>query len=167
MPQKFLLPVISLSLAILVGLLFWQFQQAGNVQAQIVINNIAVHPLPTLDTKAVSQGQNLYQQFCATCHGTNLEGAPNWKLPLADGSLPPPPHDDSGHTWHHPDFLLLQIMSEGGKPLYDGVMPGFAAQLTQEDMRAILEFLKSHWSRKSREYQWWITNTYPTPTPSP
>jgi mono/diheme cytochrome c family protein len=167
MPQKFLLPLIGLSVIILVGLLFWRFQQTGNSQAPVVINNIAVPPLPTLDTEAISQGEVLYQQFCATCHGTNLEGAPDWKQNLPDGSLPPPPHDDSGHTWHHPDFLLLQIMTEGGKPLYDGVMPGFAHQLNPEDMQAILAFLKSHWSRKSREYQWWVTNTYPTPTPSP
>jgi cytochrome c553 len=163
----------SISLAIVIffillsGLFFWRDQQRKLTQAPVVINDIAVPPLPALDAVAAKRGETLYQQFCATCHGTNLQGAPDWKKPLPDGSLPPPPHDDSGHTWHHPDFLLLQIMAEGGKPLYDGVMPGFAHQLAPEDMRTILEYLKSHWSRKSREYQWWVTHTYPTPTPSP
>lgn len=145
-----------------VGYLQWQ-----ETSKPITINNITVPSLPALNAKAIARGETLYQQYCATCHMPNLTGAPDWKKTLPDGSLPPPPHDDSGHTWHHPDFLLLQIMAEGGKVVYDGVMPGFGDQLTQEDMHAILEYLKSHWSRKSREYQWWITNTYPTPTPSP
>lgn len=150
-----------------VGWLIWQFQGVRASQTPLVINGTAVPPLATLDNAQVSQGETLYQQSCAVCHGQNLEGAPDWKKPLADGSLPPPPHDDSGHTWHHPDFLLLQIISQGGKPLYDGVMPGFGDRLTPEEMAAILAYLKSHWDRASREYQWWITNTYPTPTPIP
>lgn len=149
------------------GVVWWWWQAPPTSSNSIVINGTAVPPVPTLSPTGIARGRDLYTQYCASCHGTQLEGALNWKKPLANGSFPPPPHDDSGHTWHHPDFLLLQIMSEGGKPLYDGVMPGFAAQLTQEDMRAILEFLKSHWSHKSREYQWWVTNTYPTPTPNP
>ena len=165
--QKYFLPMVGLALAFLAGLLIWHFQRNGASQDRIVINNIAVPPVPTLNSKSITQGESLYQQYCAACHLPDLTGAPDWKKPLPDGSLPPPPHDDSGHTWHHPDFLLLQIMTEGGKSVYDGVMPAFGEQLTQDEMRAILEFLKSHWSRKSREYQWWITNTYPTPTPDP
>lgn len=157
---------LSIALLLLIGIFIWHDQQNKVAQTPVVINNIAVAPLPTLTANMVSQGEILYQQFCAACHMPDLRGAPDWKKPLPDGSLPPPPHDDSGHTWHHPDFLLLQIMSEGGAE-YEGVMPGFGSQLTQEDMRAILEFLKSQWSQKSREYQWWITNTYPTPTPGP
>lgn len=166
MSQKYswLKLIFGFLIALLLGLLVWQFQ-ASRVSKPVVINGTAVAPLTTLDPTLRAQGATLYQQYCTPCHGANLEGAPDWKKPLADGSLPPPPHDDSGHTWHHPDFLLLQIMAQGGQPLYDGVMPGFGDQLTPDEMRAILEFMKSRWSRESREYQWWITNTYPTPTP--
>ena len=158
--------MFSFLIANLLGLLVWQLQ-GSSVSNPVVINGTSVAPLATLDTTLRSQGAPLYQQYCSTCHGANLEGAPDWKKPLADGSLPPPPQDDSGHTWHHPDFLLLQIMAQGGKSLYDGVMPSFGEQLKPEEMRAILEFIKNHWSRESREYQWWITNTYLTPTPTP
>ncbi|GAB4577284.1 MAG: hypothetical protein Fur0022_00150 [Anaerolineales bacterium] len=157
--------MLGFLVAMLLGLLIWQLQ-ASSISNPVVINGTSVAPLSTLDPPLLSQGATLYQQYCATCHGANLEGAPDWKKPLPNGSLPPPPHDDSGHTWHHPDFLLLQIMAQGGQPLYDGVMPGFSDQLTSEEMHAILEFMKSRWSRESREYQWWITNTYPTPTPT-
>jgi mono/diheme cytochrome c family protein len=53
-------------------------------------------------------GQSLYADSCASCHGANLEGQPNWQSPNADGVLPAPPHDRTGHTWHHDDELLFE-----------------------------------------------------------
>ncbi len=168
MPRKSPLALILLGGLMLAGLLIWQILVAGQASSvPVIINGTAVPSLPTLDGNAVSQGAALYQQSCAVCHGLELQGAPNWKTPLPDGSFPPPPHDDSGHTWHHPDFLLLQIMTDGGKKVYDGTMPAFGEQLTPDELRAILEFLKSNWNTDAREFQWWITNTYPTPTPGP
>ena len=38
------------------------------------------------------------EQNCASCHGDNLQGQPNWQQANADGSYPAPPHDASGHT---------------------------------------------------------------------
>src|SRR5215207_446826 len=63
----------------------------------------------------VALGRQVYSSHCAQCHGANLEGQPNWKAPLPDGSRPAPPHDASGHTWHHPDTLLFDIVKDGGK----------------------------------------------------
>lgn len=123
----------------------------------VVMNGIAAPPLPTLVPERVTVGQTVYVQSCASCHGANLEGKPNWKIPLADGSLPSPPHDSSGHTWHHPDELLLDSIANGGDPKYNSQMPGFKEQLTGEQMAAVLEFIKSRWSREAREYQWWMT----------
>lgn len=148
------------------AVVLWLLQGQRQAAAPVVFNGTPAPPLPALDRRAVSQGEPLYLQYCAACHGADLRGAPDWKTTLPDGSLPPPPHDDSGHTWHHPDFLLMQIVAEGGRS-YGGVMPGFEAQLTQSEMAAILEFIKSRWDRESRAYQWWITNIYPTPTPGP
>ncbi|MCW5719495.1 MAG: cytochrome c, partial [Bauldia sp.] len=52
-------------------------------------------------------GQTLYLANCASCHGVDLEGQPNWQTPLADGRFPAPPHDETGHTWHHSDAQLF------------------------------------------------------------
>ena len=134
---------------------------AGN--APVVINETAVPPVPTLNAARVAQGGSLYAQHCAQCHGANLEGVPDWKKPLADGSLPPPPHDDSGHTWHHPDSLLMSIVSNGGDPAYHSKMPAFEEKLTGNEITAVLEFIKSKWSKDQREYQWWMTATRDTP----
>ncbi len=123
----------------------------------IVINGIAAPPIPTLVPEQITLGQTVYAKSCAACHGVNLEGKPNWQVPLSDGSLPPPPHDSTGHTWHHPDELLIDIIANGGDPKYNSQMPAFKDQLTSEQVAAVLEFIKSRWGRDEREYQWWMT----------
>ena len=113
-------------------------------------------PIPTLNVDLVSQGETLYGQHCASCHGANLEGAPEWKTDQYDGKLLPPPHDSSGHTWHHPDDLLLSIIAAGGDPSYSD-MPAYRDVLMEGEMKVILVFIKSSWGQEEREFQWWIT----------
>lgn len=123
----------------------------------VVIQDTAVAPVPTLDSERVVQGERLYGAFCASCHGAQLEGQPDWQQPRDDGSLRAPPQDASGHTWHHPDDLLLQIIAEGGDPSLGLTMPGFQEQLDEAEMGAVLEFIKSSWGEQEREFQWWIS----------
>lgn len=117
-------------------------------------------PLPALRADLIAEGQPIYAQHCAACHGANLEGQPNWKTPLPSGKYPAPPHDDSGHTWHHPDALLLSIIHDGGNGSNGAIpsdMPAFKDQLTPRHMEAVLEYIKSHWASQHREYQWQMT----------
>ncbi len=129
------------------------------VGVPVVINQTAVPPVPTLNPEWVTQGALVYAQHCASCHGANLEGAPDWKQPLPDGSFPPPPHDSSGHTWHHPESLLLAIIADGGDPAYNSKMPAFKDKLSDQERRAVLEFIKSSWGKNEAEFQWWMTAT--------
>ena len=150
-----------LILTALAVILLWRAPAAGE---PVVINDTAVPPLPTLNPDYVARGEQIYAQHCAACHGTNLEGAPDWKKLLPDGSYPAPPHDSSGHTWHHPDALLLAIIAKGGQsvvtdPAYKSQMPAFADKLSEEDMIVVLEFIKSKWEKDKREFQWWMTYT--------
>lgn len=71
---------------------------------------------PTVANREAAQvdtGRRLYAAHCAACHGANLEGQANWRTRLANGRLPAPPHDASGHTWHHSDQVLLDITKKG------------------------------------------------------
>jgi len=125
----------------------------------VIINGTEVPPVADLIPENVSEGERLYMEYCASCHGSNLEGALNWKITLEDGTLPPPPQDNSGHTWHHSDTVLQGIILEGGARLYGGTMPAFEDDLTQDQAAMILDFFKSKWGKDEREYQWWITIT--------
>ena len=144
-------------LVLILGAAFLAYQQTASMNRVVIINQTAVPPLPTFNPENVAQGEILYAQYCAKCHGANLEGAPNWKQRLPDGSLPPPPHDSAGHTWHHSDEVLIRITENGGDRADNSKMTAFKDQLRREEVVAILEFIKSKWGREEREYQWWIT----------
>lgn len=102
-------------------------------------------------------GAALYQQNCASCHGTELQGQPDWRSPGPDGRLPAPPHDATGHTWHHGDDILFRITRDGTAAVvgggYESDMPGFGDALTDAEIRAILDFIKSTWPERERAYQ--------------
>jgi mono/diheme cytochrome c family protein len=100
----------------------------------------------------VEEGAVLYTTYCAVCHGANLEGHPDWRTPNADGTYNPPPQDVTGHTWHHGDSTLVQLISEGS-PFRESVMPAFGDTLTDEQILAILEFFRSHWGEQERAFQ--------------
>ena len=84
-----------------------------------------------MDAEVLLAGRTLYQTHCASCHGADLEGQPNWQTPLPNGRLPAPPHDATGHTWHHPDGVLFRITRDGPAAVvgdgYESDMPGLAA----------------------------------------
>jgi len=107
----------------------------------------------TPDPAQIATGARVYEQHCAVCHGAKLEGQPNWRERLPNGRLPAPPHDESGHTWHHADELLFAITKHGmvppyAPPGYESDMPGFGDKLTDQEIRAVLVFIASHWTSK-------------------
>ena len=78
------------------------------------------------DAQLVSTGAAIYAKHCAACHGARLEGQPEWRTRGADGLLPAPLHDASGHTWHHPDETLFRIIKFGVASVVGD--PSFEAQ---------------------------------------
>lgn len=120
--------------------------------------NSDVPPVPALDSEKVAQGETIYTQNCAACHGANGEGQPNWKIALDDGSFPPPPHDSTGHTWHHADGQLKHIIAVGIKDIFPQTkMPTFGEQLSDDEISAVLEYIKTFWGEEERAVQWRIT----------
>lgn len=102
-------------------------------------------------------GESLYQKNCASCHGANLEGQPDWRTRLPNGRLPAPPHDASGHTWHHTDRNLFDVVKRGTAAIvgdgYESDMPGFADVLSDEEIMAIINYIKSTWPERLRASQ--------------
>ena len=115
--------------------------------------------MPTLDEGEITLGRELYAVHCATCHGLELQGEANWQVQNEDGSFRAPPHDASGHTWHHSDSLLLESIRRGGTRLPDSIggtstMPAFGELLEEGQMIAILTYIKSTWPEDIRLIQW-------------
>jgi len=105
----------------------------------------------------VAVGAAVYAEHCAPCHGADLEGQPDWQTPLATGGYPAPPHDETGHTWHHADALLFRYTKEGGRavagPDFESNMPGFGDVLSDAEIWAVLAYIKSRWPPGIRERQ--------------
>jgi mono/diheme cytochrome c family protein len=106
------------------------------------------------DPALVAGGRALYADYCASCHGAALEGADNWRERRADGRLPAPPHDPSGHTWHHNDAQLFAMTKYGVAALvggdYESDMVGFGDVLSDAEIIAVLSYIKSTWPGRVR-----------------
>ena len=107
------------------------------------------------EATVVARGATIYAARCASCHGVNGEGQQNWRQPGPDGLLPAPPHDASGHTWHHPDAQLFALTKHGagkliGDPNFRTSMPIFDGVLSDEDIVAVLSWIKAQWPNRIR-----------------
>ena len=101
-------------------------------------------------------GRQIYFDNCASCHGESLEGQENWRERNSNGRMPAPPHDASGHTWHHSDAQLFRIVKEGlGAilPGYASDMPAFKDALSDAEIKAVLGYIKSTWPEREQGYQ--------------
>ena len=108
---------------------------------------------PQSDAPAAVQaghGAKLYAVHCASCHGEDLAGEPDWRERKPNGRLPAPPHDASGHTWHHPMEMLFRMTRDGIVPPlapegYESDMPAFGDVLSDNEIRAVLSYIEGHW----------------------
>ena len=112
--------------------------------------------------EAYTLGQQVYIQNCASCHGENGEGQfPDAPMqPDSTGRIGAPPHNGEGHTWHHDDDLLYQIVREGGmgnaQMFYP--MPAFGEQLSEEEIEAVIFYIRTFWTEEQRQSQQAISN---------
>ncbi len=142
---------VMINLAIVVGLL-----------AAVVIG-VLVFVAPKFEggDYAVARGQAIYNANCASCHGADLQGAENWQVQGEDGSYPAPPHNGDGHTFHHPDSMLIDYIKRGGAVVLaemgvDSVksgMPAFGDVLDDGEIANVLDYIKSTWPEEARANQ--------------
>lgn len=96
-----------------------------------------------------ARGALVYEANCAGCHGAKLEGQPDWKHVNAAGRLPAPPLDGTGHGWRHSDAELFHmvkfsVLDQAG-PDYKTDMPAFDGKLPDDDIHAVLAYIREQW----------------------
>lgn len=107
----------------------------------------------------LAEGESLYAANCSRCHGFETGGS------MTDI---PPPHNANGHTWHHPDQQLMEIVLNGLDFAVEGqqTMPAFKDELTPEQVQAILAYVKTWWTDEQRAYQATVTASEAEPAES-
>ncbi|WP_245910680.1 c-type cytochrome [Pelagimonas varians] len=113
------------------------------------------------DGRDLAAGAVLYSEHCADCHGANLEGQPNWRVADENGVLPAPPHDETGHTWHHSNTQLFDYTKLGGQEAlgrsgvtgFTSGMPGFSGALSDGEIWQVLAFIASTWPARQAKVQ--------------
>lgn len=135
--------VISIILLMGGGFLVWNLNEDTNLKPTINLSN----------PEQVELGRVTYMENCASCHGDNLQGQPNWRERKEDGRMPAPPHDETGHTWHHPDDILFGITKKGIAAYvpknYKSDMPVFGGILSDEEIWATLAYIQSRWPEET------------------
>ena len=120
-------------------------------------SNSAAVAIDLDDPQLVATGEDVYNTYCAACHGFDLEGEANWQQPNADGSFRAPPHDETGHTWHHNDSYLIESIRLGGVRLEPNIgvsaMPAYDDVLSDAQIAAVLAYIKSSWPSEILEAQ--------------
>lgn len=131
------LPLISVLLAV-------------GLSAQV----LAVEPLRD---DADTAGRRIYQTYCASCHGRHGEGEANWQKPNEQGELPAPPHNGEGHTWKHGDGMLYRIIANGWRDPFNKTqrltMPAFRQILSPQQIRSVIDYLKTLWTAEQQTFQ--------------
>jgi mono/diheme cytochrome c family protein len=135
----------------------------GAVAAATVVGLVVLlsrEPQPKADPEDAEQvalGATVYAAQCASCHGANLEGQRGWRRPLPSGKVLAPPHNATGHTWHHPDKHLFRVTKLGteaiARPGYKSDMIAFGDKLSDEEIWAVLAYIKSNWPPEIRRKQ--------------
>ena len=135
--------LFALLLTAVTGIVLWKFGET-DVPAFADADNVEL----------VTLGSAVYGEYCASCHGADLKGQPDWQTRLSDGRMPAPPHDESGHTWHHPDEQNFKVTKLGiealAPPGYKSDMQGFGEILTDTEIWASLAYIKSRWPEAIR-----------------
>ncbi len=119
---------------------------------------MAAEELPVkTDAHELLEGAQVYSKNCAVCHGADLEGQANWRQRNANGRLPAPPHNVRGHTWHHDDATLFGITKLGTAEFtgldIESDMPAFKDILSDDQIWAVLAYIKSRWPARTRQRQ--------------
>ena len=144
-----LIPLLLSATGVLLvgGVIFYLSSPVNNAEAGITLQH--------KDSAVVELGKAVYAKNCASCHGIQLEGKKNWRRRNSEGYLPAPPHDETGHTWHHSDSYLFNMTKYGIEKIigkkYQNNMPAYDGILSDDEIIAVLSYIKSMWPKSIRE----------------
>jgi len=102
---------------------------------------------PQYSAELVARGEQAFQANCATCHGPDGSGDVAAGVPALNGSM---------HSWHHPDSQIAELIRRGGIQ-----MPAVGPDWSDEDITAVLAYVKQWWAPEQRTFQAEVSRANP------
>ena len=121
--------------------------QASSASMQKITPEKQVTPPPKANFTQVTRGGKIFKNNCASCHGAQAQGEPDWRQTRADGLNPAPPLNGTGHAWHHPKKMLMQTIKYG-TPGGKGRMQPWKDKLNDQDIEDITAWFISKWPQQ-------------------
>lgn len=130
--------------------------KTGLIVLTVILGVLLVSRGYARQTGNIQKGKQLYEEYCAVCHGDAGVGQdkehPRGGRDKDDNRLAPA-LDGTGHTFHHPPSVLFRI-TQGGSPDGSSSMPSFGDRLTDDEIRSIIAYFQSLWPDKlMRQYK--------------
>lgn len=89
--------------------------------------------------RGASRGERIYYALCASCHGVTGRGS--WRAALF--LVRPGDLTDSAHLQASSDQYLFDLVKTGGAPIGRPGMPAFGAALSDEQIREVVQYIRS------------------------
>ncbi|MEM7800066.1 MAG: cytochrome c, partial [Chloroflexota bacterium] len=114
------------------------------------------------ETRQLVIGERVYASQCGACHGVDFAGQPEWKIPNRDGTLKAPPLNEDGLLVSYSDAIIEEKIRYGAALLNDDMqrlsnMPAYDTILTDEEIDAVIAYIKAQWPPEAQEVQSQIT----------
>lgn len=139
----------SLGLAIAIGVAAGGASPARDIPPTAAAQPISAHFADADNRAAVALGERLYMGHCAGCHGRYRQGQPLWQLTDAYAGRRAPAFDETGYTWRHSDEAIFHMTKYGRFPTAPSrgasSMPAFEGVLADQEILAIIAFIKARW----------------------
>ncbi|WP_083704872.1 cytochrome c [Motiliproteus sp. MSK22-1] len=108
---------------------------------------------PWYSFKQLNEGAKIYRNNCASCHGNQAQGAPDWQSRDSLGRTQPPPLNGSGHAWHHRINELFETIKYGTVNRGGG-MPAWGKVLSDQEIVSVMAWFQSRWPKQL--YKNWV-----------
>ncbi len=116
-------------------------QAIGAIEAKKAVKSAIKR---VINEKRITNGEKIFAEYCAYCHGKAAEGDPDWKTQGPTGILSPPPLNGSGHAWHHSMSVLFNYIKDGSLAK-GGSMAPYATTLSDREIKDVIAWFQSKW----------------------